>query len=102
VNSDPLTRNRARSAPIPTSSLRGEVNQQTPHHFGVTFNGQQQRTRRRIRDAPVLLPIAQTRDRQMKGLRPARGGTAPGMLPVQFGRLSDGTGASASVGGSRN
>jgi uncharacterized protein (DUF433 family) len=48
--------------------LRRPVRKQAAHDRRITFDGQQQRTGRRIRRTSMLLPIAQCGDRQVKCL----------------------------------
>ncbi len=52
--------------------LRCFIREQSPHHFRVAFDGQQQRAGRGVRGAPMLLPIPQRRDGQMEGFRKFR------------------------------
>jgi hypothetical protein len=48
--------------------LRRPVRKQAPHDLRIAFDGQQQRTSWRVWHAPVLLPIAQSRDWKMERL----------------------------------
>lgn len=55
------------STSIAPPRLRSSIHKQSPHDFGVAFDGQQESASRRIRGASTLLPVAQSRERQMKG-----------------------------------
>src|SRR5450755_4096473 len=50
-------------------ALRRGLRQQAAHDFWVTLNGQQQRASRRIRNAAMLLPIAQGTDGEVERRR---------------------------------
>jgi len=51
----------------PPYALRRAIREQSAHALGIALNRQQQRTRRGVRRAPALLPIAQRRDGKVKG-----------------------------------